>query len=159
MAGFRQLIEERSAGEATLNEEYLIETLPDFSSVVASGQAAVEPLTAALDDVDEFVRKGAAVALERIGVAVPIAAGPLTGEREETRRAIRGGLDEPYCSERCYELGGETIAREQISPVGRELLRVPADRCSSGSIRARAWSASGPANSCTSAAHPPAKRP
>lgn len=28
---------------------------------------------------------------------------------------IRGGLDEPYCSERCYELGGETIAREVLS--------------------------------------------
>jgi hypothetical protein len=28
---------------------------------------------------------------------------------------IRGGLDEPYCSERCYELGGQTIARELLS--------------------------------------------
>ena len=27
----------------------------------------------------------------------------------------RGGLGEPYCSERCYELGGQTIAREVLS--------------------------------------------
>lgn len=30
-------------------------------------------------------------------------------------RLMRGGLDEPYCSERCYELGGQTITRELLS--------------------------------------------
>jgi hypothetical protein len=28
---------------------------------------------------------------------------------------LRGGLGEPYCSEHCHELGGQTIAREHMN--------------------------------------------
>jgi HEAT repeat protein len=99
---------------------------------------AVENLRAASTDerTDQNARLAAAEALGKLGedaerakLAALHAGDPFRLLDEEERqplepafrrpdgggKAIRGGLGEPYCSERCYELGGGTITRELLS--------------------------------------------